>query len=161
MQFLVTEKGFKCALPLLPSLIYIDHSPLNSEERVRKGAEKLSKYLNTKQQGRLDGFFTVTAKPKELAKVKGKDDKGKKGAKRKVRCVVALCLQVVTDSSHRVKIRNRVEVKGRRARQKNEWMAKSSFTIMARIHSHTFSYQFVLYLYIISALKTPFEYRYS
>ncbi|KAJ3808849.1 flap endonuclease 1 [Lentinula aff. lateritia] len=64
VQFLVTEKGF-------------------NEERVRKGAEKLSKYLNTKQQGRLDGFFTVTAKPKETAKGKGKDDKGKKGAKRK------------------------------------------------------------------------------
>ncbi|GAW09776.1 PIN domain-like protein [Lentinula edodes] len=64
VQFLVTEKGF-------------------NEERVRKGAEKLSKYLNTKQQGRLDGFFTVTAKPKEIAKGKGKDDKGKKGAKRK------------------------------------------------------------------------------
>jgi len=43
VQFLVTEKGF-------------------NEERVRKGADKLSKYLNTKQQGRLDGFFTVQPK---------------------------------------------------------------------------------------------------
>jgi flap endonuclease-1 len=33
-----------------------------SEERVRKGAEKLAKFLNVKQQGRLDGFFA--AKPK-------------------------------------------------------------------------------------------------
>ncbi|KAJ3997851.1 flap endonuclease 1 [Lentinula boryana] len=64
IQFLVTEKGF-------------------NEERVRKGAEKLQKFLNTKQQGRLDGFFTVTAKPKEAAKGKGKEDKGKKGTKRK------------------------------------------------------------------------------
>ncbi|KAF9067216.1 PIN domain-like protein [Rhodocollybia butyracea] len=66
IQFLVTEKGF-------------------NEERVRKGAEKLQKYLNTKQQGRLDGFFTVTAKPKEAPKGKDKekDEKGKKGAKRK------------------------------------------------------------------------------
>jgi len=58
-----------------------------SEERVRKGAEKLQKHLNSKQQGRLDGFFTV--KPKEKvppAKGKGADKKGdaKKGAKRKV-----------------------------------------------------------------------------
>ncbi|KAJ3838510.1 flap endonuclease 1 [Lentinula raphanica] len=65
IQFLVTEKGF-------------------NEERVRKGAEKLQKFLNTKQQGRLDGFFTMSAKPKEAAtKGKGKDDKGKKGTKRK------------------------------------------------------------------------------
>ena len=58
----------------------------NSEERVRKGAEKLTKFLNAKQQGRLDGFFT--AKPKTSPK-KGKDEekgKGKgKGTKRKVR----------------------------------------------------------------------------
>ncbi|KAF8074067.1 flap endonuclease 1 [Lyophyllum atratum] len=65
VEFLVKEKGF-------------------SEERVRKGAEKLQKYLNSKQQGRLDGFFTV--KPKEkTAPVKGKgkiDTKGR-GTKRK------------------------------------------------------------------------------
>ncbi|KIM43031.1 hypothetical protein M413DRAFT_443842 [Hebeloma cylindrosporum] len=64
VQFLVTEKGF-------------------NEERVRKGAEKLQKYLNSKQQGRLDGFFTV--KPKDKAPpAKGKkgDVKGK-GTKRK------------------------------------------------------------------------------
>lgn len=56
----------------------------SSEDRVRKGAEKLAKFLNAKQQGRLDGFFA--AKPKE-APAKGKDDaKGKgKGTKRKVR----------------------------------------------------------------------------
>lgn len=53
-----------------------------SEERVRKGAEKLQKYLNSKQQGRLDGFFTVVPKSpkKEIA---GKE-KGKAGNKRKV-----------------------------------------------------------------------------
>jgi hypothetical protein len=58
-----------------------------SEERVRKGAEKLAKSLNAKQQGRLDGFFTATSKtsvPKASVKnAKGKDDKGK-GTKRKV-----------------------------------------------------------------------------
>jgi flap endonuclease-1 len=55
---------------------------------VRKGAEKLTKYLNTKQQGRLDGFFTVKPKPDSPTMGK-KGDKGKgketKGTKRKVR----------------------------------------------------------------------------
>ncbi|KAJ7104291.1 flap endonuclease 1 [Mycena belliarum] len=69
VQFLVTEKGF-------------------NEERVRKGAEKLTKFLNSKQQGRLDGFFTVKPKDKKAspskadAKGKGKDAP-KKGTKRK------------------------------------------------------------------------------
>jgi len=51
----------------------------NSEDRVRKGADKLQKFLSAKQQGRLDGFFT--AKPKTSPKkedTKGKDSKGKK-----------------------------------------------------------------------------------
>jgi len=64
VQFLVTEKGF-------------------NEERVRKGAEKLAKFLNAKQQGRLDGFFSL--QPKTSPKKKD-DDKGKsktKGTKRK------------------------------------------------------------------------------
>ncbi|KIY51508.1 PIN domain-like protein [Fistulina hepatica ATCC 64428] len=63
VQFLVNEKGF-------------------NEERVRKGADKLQKFLNTKQQGRLDGFFTV--KPKEES-ASGKDTKAKAkpGVKRK------------------------------------------------------------------------------
>ncbi|KXN83368.1 Flap endonuclease 1 [Leucoagaricus sp. SymC.cos] len=63
VQFLVTEKGF-------------------NEERVRKGAEKLQKFLNTKQQGRLDGFFAVKPKDKPapaakaVAKAKGTKRKG-------------------------------------------------------------------------------------
>lgn len=61
--------------------------PPHSEDRVRKGAEKLSKFLNAKQQGRLDGFFTVQPKAKEPPATKGKGStKGKdaKSAKRKV-----------------------------------------------------------------------------
>ena len=56
-----------------------------SEERVRKGGDKLTKFLNAKQQGRLDGFFT--AKPKTSPAKKDKaEEKGKgKGTKRKVR----------------------------------------------------------------------------
>jgi hypothetical protein len=63
-------------------------SILLSEERVRKGAEKLMKFLNAKQQGRLDGFFTVKAKSspgksnETTGKGPGKDDT--KGKKRKV-----------------------------------------------------------------------------
>ncbi|KAG1763626.1 PIN domain-like protein [Suillus occidentalis] len=70
VQFLVTEKGF-------------------NEERVRKGAEKLQKFLNAKQQGRLDGFFSVQPKtsPKKSkvdnTKSKGKTVKDGKGTKRK------------------------------------------------------------------------------
>ncbi|THH16524.1 hypothetical protein EW146_g4121 [Bondarzewia mesenterica] len=45
------------------------NSTSDSEERVRKGADKLSKFLNAKQQGRLDGFFTV--KPKTFSKKDG------------------------------------------------------------------------------------------
>jgi flap endonuclease-1 len=58
----------------------------SSEERVRKGAEKLEKFLNAKQQGRLDGFFTIQSKsPKKGdAKGKSKDDGKVKGVKRKV-----------------------------------------------------------------------------
>lgn len=59
------------------------------EDRVRAGAAKLSKMLAAKQQGRLDGFFTV--KPKAVddkkpaaggAKRKG-DTKAKPAAKKK------------------------------------------------------------------------------
>ncbi|KAF7330492.1 Flap endonuclease 1 [Mycena venus] len=67
VQFLVTEKGF-------------------NEERVRKGAEKLTKFLNSKQQGRLDGFFTVKPKEKKSptkADAKGKGKDAPKGTKRK------------------------------------------------------------------------------
>ena len=63
---------------------------------MRKGADKLQKFLNSKQQVRLDGFFSVQPKEKASAppkvkegKGKGKTDKGKvdtktKGTKRKV-----------------------------------------------------------------------------
>ena len=56
---------------------------------MRKGAEKLAKFLNAKQQGRLDGFFKAQPKAekeedKKPAKGKGKTDA--KGTKRKVRC---------------------------------------------------------------------------
>ncbi|KAG9099417.1 Elongation of fatty acids protein 2 [Ceratobasidium sp. UAMH 11750] len=63
VQFLVTEKGF-------------------NEDRVRKGAEKLLKMLNTKQQGRLDGFFKVTEAAGSKAKptAGGKGGTGAKGA---------------------------------------------------------------------------------
>ncbi|KAF8922526.1 flap endonuclease 1 [Mucidula mucida] len=61
VKFLVTEKGF-------------------NEERVRKGAEKLTKFLNAKQQGRLDGFFTVKAKEDTGKKGKETATKGKRKA---------------------------------------------------------------------------------
>jgi hypothetical protein len=70
---------------------------LFSEERVRKGADKLQKFLNSKQQGRLDGFFSVKPKekasPKKEAKGKGKTDSKAKGTKRKVRLAVTFCFK--------------------------------------------------------------------
>ncbi|GAA5886689.1 hypothetical protein JCM3774_005830, partial [Rhodotorula dairenensis] len=77
VDFLVREKGF-------------------SEERVRKGADKLKARMSAKQQGRLDGFFTV--KPKEGASASGsssasgkkrkaddKKDTGKNGGTKKAK----------------------------------------------------------------------------
>ncbi|KAL9937285.1 hypothetical protein V8E36_003694 [Tilletia maclaganii] len=63
VKFLCQDKGF-------------------SEDRVRKGAEKLTKSLSVKQQGRLDGFFTVLpSKKKEEEEASGSGSKkgGKKG----------------------------------------------------------------------------------
>ena len=69
---------------------------------MRKGAEKLSKYLNSKQQGRLDGFFTVQPKTspkkgssKDSAKGKGKGKADAKGTKRKVCEFLSLCFVLV------------------------------------------------------------------
>ncbi|KZO93591.1 PIN domain-like protein [Calocera viscosa TUFC12733] len=61
VEFLVRQKGF-------------------NEERVRKGGEKLSKMLNAKQQGRLDGFFKSMPKSSPDKK---EETKGGKGSKRK------------------------------------------------------------------------------
>ena len=43
-----------------------------SEDRVRAGAAKLAKMLSAKQQGRLDGFFTVKPKDRAAAPTNGK-----------------------------------------------------------------------------------------
>ncbi|KIM28919.1 hypothetical protein M408DRAFT_125335 [Serendipita vermifera MAFF 305830] len=63
VEFLVRDKGF-------------------NEERVRKAAEKLSKHLVAKQQGRLDGFFKTIPKTEDKGKGKGKeqDKPGKRKA---------------------------------------------------------------------------------
>jgi flap endonuclease-1 len=86
VEFLVKQKGFKYVSILYSvSMAY----KLLSEERVRKGADKLQKFLHSKQQGRLDGFFTVKAKEPAAPKAKGKREDvkakpGTKGVKRKV-----------------------------------------------------------------------------
>lgn len=70
-----------------------------SEERVRKGAEKLAKFLNAKQQGRLDGFFT--SKPKAAGEAskdkKSEASKDSKGKKRKVCEIVQLISPLGTE----------------------------------------------------------------
>ncbi|GAA99233.1 hypothetical protein E5Q_05927 [Mixia osmundae IAM 14324] len=69
VDFLVRDKGF-------------------NEDRVRKGAAKIKSGLQTKQQGRLDGFFTKAAPSGEFinpmkrkAEEEAKANKGKKGKK--------------------------------------------------------------------------------
>ncbi|BEI85969.1 hypothetical protein CcaverHIS002_0602560 [Cutaneotrichosporon cavernicola] len=70
VEFLVREKGFK-------------------EDRVRNGAAKLTKMLAAKQQGRLDGFFTVKPKAQDNKKdgaagnKRKADDKKKPAAKKR------------------------------------------------------------------------------
>lgn len=62
VDFLVKDKGF-------------------SEDRVRKGADKLKARLSSKQQGRLDGFFTKVAQDPKAGTKRKADDKGGKGKK--------------------------------------------------------------------------------
>ena len=71
IQFLVTEKGF-------------------NEDRVRKQADKLRIALHQKQQGRLDGFFTVTPRAEGSSsspqkKRKAEEDKKKAAAAKKAK----------------------------------------------------------------------------
>ena len=76
------RKGFqvRSIFPLFESC-----SSTKSEERVRKGAEKLAKFLNAKQQGRLDGFFSVQAKASpNNSGSKANEKTSQKGVKRKV-----------------------------------------------------------------------------
>jgi len=95
VDFLVREKGFMYVITIISPLHGLTiHVP--REDRVRKSCEKLTKAVNSKQQGRIDGFFAV--KPKESAasasksKVKGgKDDSKTKNTKRKVRFPLYRC----------------------------------------------------------------------
>ncbi|GAA5872259.1 hypothetical protein JCM16303_001032 [Sporobolomyces ruberrimus] len=64
VDFLVRDKGF-------------------SEDRVRKGADKLKARLSSKQQGRLDGFFKVEPKDPKAGTKRKADDKGGKAKKAK------------------------------------------------------------------------------
>lgn len=55
-----------------------------SEERVRRGAEKLTKHIGAKQQGRLDGFFTAVPKASQDKGGKKAESSKGKATKRKV-----------------------------------------------------------------------------
>lgn len=63
VQFMCTDRGF-------------------NEDRIRKGADKLTKALAQKQQGRLDSFFTVKS-PQPKRKQEEKEDKKKPSKKTK------------------------------------------------------------------------------
>ncbi|WWC87096.1 flap endonuclease 1 [Kwoniella dendrophila CBS 6074] len=77
VEFLCRDKGFKYKASKLTVSC--------SEDRVRAGAAKLAKMLAAKQQGRLDGFFTV--KPKDAGTTKpaagGKRKAEEKGGAKK------------------------------------------------------------------------------
>jgi flap endonuclease-1 len=66
VEFLVRDKGF-------------------SEERVRKGCERLEKNLKTATQGRLDGFFTMTPNANKRKAEEPAGGKGKKAAPSKTK----------------------------------------------------------------------------
>ncbi|WFC97771.1 Elongation of fatty acids protein 2 [Malassezia yamatoensis] len=70
VQFLCADKGFRFVL-----------QRLRSEDRVRRGCEKLAKAVGQKQQGRLDGFFTV--QPRSDAPSKRKSAGAAKGQPKK------------------------------------------------------------------------------
>jgi hypothetical protein len=77
---------------------------------VRKGAEKLQKFLNTKQQGRLDGFFSV--KPKDKPAPAAKTNTKEKGTKRKVRSYIYSAQLGLTTYSGRRESRIQCQQKG-------------------------------------------------
>lgn len=105
--------------------------PLYSEDRVRKGAEKLTKFLNAKQQGRLDGFFSVKPRsPKKdegSSKGKGKgvgkgkaDAKGAKGTKRKVSYFVSPVIMILKLTCWIPRAMTRRRVLARKRRRKSD-----------------------------------------
>lgn len=114
------------------SLFYLFHASCRdtrffSEERVRKGAEKLSKFLNAKQQGRLDGFFTVQPKAPSVKNVKGKkvDAKGAAGSKRKVGVESTFQMPISDLRSPRPKRAMQVRVRRQRRRSNNrQWTSQ-------------------------------------
>ena len=117
------------SLPLPPLHGLTIHSA--REDRVRKSCEKLTKAVNSKQQGRIDGFFTV--KPKEAAasssksKAKGeKDDSKTKSTKRKVCSLPCRCRVPTEIVSSRQRRRRRRVIAQRRRGRKND--PKSSKT---------------------------------
>ena len=101
------------------------------EDRVRKSCEKLTKAVGSKQQGRIDGFFTV--KPKEnnasasKSKAKGgKDDSKTKSTKRKVGRV--LCLRQTPTETFASRRRRRMAAAQRRQGRKSDLRSSDTYT---------------------------------
>lgn len=108
-----------CVITISPLHSLTVHAP--REDRVRKSCEKLTKAVNSKQQGRIDGFFTV--KPKEntasssKSKTKGGKDASKtKNTKRKVCSLLCGC-RVPTEICSSRRRRRRVVVRRRPGRK--------------------------------------------
>ena len=111
------------------------HAP--REDRVRKSCEKLTKAVNSKQQGRIDGFFTV--KPKEptasssKSKTKGgKDDSKTKSTKRKVCSLLCGCRVPTEVVAFRQKRRRRRVMAQRRRGRKNDLRSSKTYIPCSR-----------------------------
>ena len=142
VDFLVREKGFMYAVPIASPLHELTVCILR-EDRVRKSCEKLTKAVSSKQQGRIDGFFTV--KPKEntastsKSKAKGgKDDSKTKSTKRKVGVLLCRC-QTPTKAFTSRQMRRTAAAQRRRGR-KSKPRSLETFISVARVSSVCYLY---------------------
>ena len=107
------------------------------EDRVRKSCEKLTKAVGSKQQGRIDGFFTV--KPKDNASASkskakgGKDDSKTKSTKRKVSTLSRRCQTPTETSASRQ--RRRMAVAQRRRGRKSDLGSPDTCTFISNSYS--------------------------
>ena len=128
------------------------------EDRVRKSCEKLTKAVNSKQQGRIDGFFTV--KPKEntasssKSKAKGgKDDSKTKNTKRKVRSSLCRCRVPIEIFAPRQ--RRRKVVGQRRRGRKSDLRSSETYIPWSRGRYPYVTCIFRAYLVYYTAFSSP------
>jgi len=142
VDFLVRDKGFMYALTVVSFFHDLTMDVLR-EDRVRKSCEKLTKAVGSKQQGRIDGFFTVKPKENNVSASKskaksGKDDSKTKNTKRKVGTRFCRCQTPTKTFASRQ--RRRMAVAQRRRGRKNDLRSSETHTLLVGA-------LFVCYLY--------------